>query len=194
MALISNLRDMPGLPASAHPSGRSVSAVSGKEEHCWVLCDWGPWRPGTSGSEVAVVTQSCFWPLAAHMEESQPPSAPNLAPVQLVYKKHSTKDAKIAHLDEKTGVLKIEPFPQSDDTAEPSIDSLIHLATPMTTNVRNRAGNEFTLVLKYRLTADSATQKDTWLEQLSALGIQVRACLFDPSLPSLRVGVFLECP
>lgn len=128
---------------------------------------------------MTVADQYRVWPLTAHMEENQPPSAPNLGPVQLVYKKNSSKDAKIVHLDEKAGVLRIEPVPQIDAAAESPIDSLINLSTPMTTNVRNRAGNEFTLVLKFRLTADSATQKDAWLEQLSALGIQVRACLFD---------------
>lgn len=119
-------------------------------------------------------TQSFFWRLPVHMEETPPPSSPSLAPVQLVYKKNASKDAKTAHLDPKTGVLRIEPIQQDDAAVESPIDSLIHLTTPMTTSVRSRAGNEFTLVLKFRLTADSATQKEAWLEQLSALGIQVR--------------------
>lgn len=130
---------------------------------------------GALGEKVTVRSdQSWFHCFPTQMEVNQPPSAPNLSPVQVLYKKNASKEPKIALLDEKKGFLRFQLAQSNNASNEASESSLIDLASSMTTTVRSRPGNEFTLVLKFRLSADSPTQKELWLDQLSALGIHVR--------------------
>lgn len=111
------------------------------------------------------------------MDETPPASAYNLEPLHVVYKRSSPKDPRKAVLDVETGILRIEPALVSEASPEPQLDSLLNLSTPLTTSVRGRPGNEFTLVLKYRVAAESSAQKEAWLAALSALGIGVRTLL-----------------
>ena len=121
--------------------------------------------------------QFLLWLCSVHMGDTTT-GQPTLAmPSRLVYKKNVNLDAKMASLDQERRILQITPEKPNLLDSSSAIDSTINLSTPIATSLRNRSGNEFTLVLKYRISAESAEQKEAWFRQLGALGVHVRSLL-----------------
>ena len=111
------------------------------------------------------------------MGDATIPPPPNLMPAKLVYKKNSTSESKTVILEQDKLILRILPAAQGDAVSAESDGSTLNLTTPITASLRNRSGSEFTLVLKYRISAESAEQKEAWFRQLAALGVRVRSNL-----------------
>jgi hypothetical protein len=107
------------------------------------------------------------------MGDATIPPPPNLMPAKLVYKKNSTSESKTVILEQDKPILRILPAAQGDAVSAESDGSTLNLTTPITASLRNRSGSEFTLVLKYRISAESAEQKEAWFRQLAALGVRV---------------------
>lgn len=127
---------------------------------------------------------------------SEAPQAPNhnlspLLPLNLVqHKRHSSTHsgyiANVVQGEQKT--LRIEPVnssvqagPENAPAPAPPPASNIYLSSAFQSSIRNRSGDEFTLVLKYRFAAQDSAQKELWLHYFAALGLVVRCA--SPAFP-----------
>lgn len=117
---------------------------------------------------------------------TDPPTVPSLSPLlplHLVqHKRHSSAhtplQASVVQGEQRLLCIESSPKDAPPDESAAAISTVppssINLQSAFQSNIRNRSGDEFTLVLKYRFSAQDASQKELWLQYFAALGILVR--------------------